>query len=291
MATSSFLRRPQGSISIVSWNINGIKTKIEKKNVETFLSKYDIICLNEIRTCLPLFFPGYASYKNSDKQNSNRGGTCVFVRLCLNKYLFDVDFSCTDQIWFKLKIAPGVLFGSCYVPPSESEYFDYTQICNIQEKVKHNDCSNGCVIIGDVNARFGCSVRELQGIVDMAGISYPVIPDPVPTPNDNAKALLGICAEEELLVVNNLQNMNSHYLSKKTYCKGSEWISELDICIVSKGLLSLIESFDVVRDNSLPSDHAPISVTLQPPSPCLETLKLRSFELVNMVQRLTLLIW
>ncbi|XP_063888609.1 uncharacterized protein LOC135115608 [Scylla paramamosain] len=113
----------------------------------------------------------------------------------------------------------------------------------------------------------------------MAGISYPVIPDPVPTPNDNAKALLGICAEEELLVVNNLQNMNSHYLNKKTYCKGSEWISELDICIVSKGLLSLIESFDVVRDNSLPSDHAPISVTLQPPSPCLETLKLRSFEL------------
>ena len=57
------------------------------------------------------------------------------------------------------------------------------------------------MIIGDMKARLGISVRELLGRMDVVGISYPVIPDPVPTPNDNARAMLGICVEEQLLVV------------------------------------------------------------------------------------------
>ena len=68
------------------------------------------------------------------KENGNRGGTCVFIKHWLNKYMFDVDISIADQVWFRLKCVPGVLFGSCYVPPSDSLYFDYAQISSIQEK-------------------------------------------------------------------------------------------------------------------------------------------------------------
>lgn len=130
-----------------------------------------------------------------------------------------------------------------------------------------------------MNARFGSSVRELLGRLDVAGISYPVISDPVPTPNDNARAVLGICIEEQLLVVNNLHKFDVHFVSQKTYCKRGEWISELDICIVSKGLLNFVECFEVVRDRTLPSDHAPIVITLQPPCPCLDIIEIRSSEL------------
>lgn len=42
---SVFLRRPQNQLIILSWNVNGIKTKSEKPCVYNILLKYDIICL------------------------------------------------------------------------------------------------------------------------------------------------------------------------------------------------------------------------------------------------------
>ncbi len=140
MAAASFLRRPQENISIISWNINSIKTKVEKSHVQSILNRYDIICLNEIKTNLPVFLPGYASYVSYDKEKYNRGGTCVFVRNSLNSYIYDMDKETTDQVWFKLKCVPEVLFGACYVPPSDSEYFSYAQLSNIQERVKSSKC-------------------------------------------------------------------------------------------------------------------------------------------------------
>ena len=112
----------------MSWNINSVKTKIEKRNVELLLNCYDIICLNEIKTNLPILFPGYVSYVSYDQANGNRGGTCAFIRQYLNKQVFNMDISIADQIWFKLKCVPGVLFGACYVPPADSEYFSYARL-------------------------------------------------------------------------------------------------------------------------------------------------------------------
>ena len=92
MEATSFLIRPQGAFGIISWNINSVKTKIEKTNVETVLRCYDIICLNEIKTSLAVSFPGYIPYISYDKMNGNRGGTCVFIKQYLKMYIFDVDF-------------------------------------------------------------------------------------------------------------------------------------------------------------------------------------------------------
>ena len=143
MDTTSFLRRPQGSLSIISWNINSVKTKIEKNHVESVLNVYDIICLNEIKTKLSVSFPGYVSYISYDKVNGNRGGTCVLIKDYLKRYVFDMDVSIADQVWFRIKGIPGVLFGACYVPPSDSEYFSYAQFSSIQEKIKSSEYSNG----------------------------------------------------------------------------------------------------------------------------------------------------
>ena len=279
METTSFLKRPQVTLNIVSWNINSIKTKIEKPHIVSFLSFYEIICLNEIKTNLLIEFPGYVTYTSYDKINPDRGGTCVFIKKYLNNFLYSIDKSIPDQIWFRLRCLPGVLFGACYVPPSDSEYFSYVQLSNIQEKVKSNVCSNGVIIIGDMNTRLGVSVGELPGQISLAQYSYRIIPDPVSTPNDNATAMLGICVDEHLLVINNLKTSNMHFKSNKTYRKGREWVSELDTCVVSENIVKCVRSFDVILNNSLPSDHAPIAITLQPPSPCLENLMSRASDL------------
>ena len=91
--------------------------------------------------------------------------------------------------------------------------------------------------------------------------------------------MLGICVDEHLLLVNNLKTPKKHFKSNKTYRKGREWISELDTCIVSEGLIRYIKGYDVIFNDSLPSDHAPIAVTIQPPSPCLENLMSRASDL------------
>ncbi len=279
MEATSFLKRPLENINTISWNINSIKTKLEKNHVESMLINYDIICLNEVKTNLPVFFPGYTSYVSCDIENYNRGGTCVFVKNSLNSYVFDVDNNTVDQVWFKLKCVPEVLFGACYIPPSDSEYFNYANLSKIQERLKINRCNNGCFIIGDMNCRLGQSVKEFSGALGYRAYSYPVVTDPIPTSNDNATAMLGVCVEEKLLVVNNLRTSNEHFMRKKTFRRGGEWISELDTCFVSETLVKYIEHFDVIDRECLPSDHAPITVSLQPPSLCLDTLAARAGDL------------
>ena len=81
-------------MNILSWNINSVKTKTEKTPVEIFLKTYDIICLNEIKTDLPVLFPGYVFYTSYDKANANRGGTCILISNYLNRFVFDIDSLC-----------------------------------------------------------------------------------------------------------------------------------------------------------------------------------------------------
>ena len=53
MEYAGFLNLPHQNcnfLNIISWNINGAKTKLEKINVYNFLSDYDIISLNEVKT-------------------------------------------------------------------------------------------------------------------------------------------------------------------------------------------------------------------------------------------------
>lgn len=264
--------------------MNGVRTKLEKNIVQQMLSKFDIISLNEIKTPLAVSFPGYVSYISIDKNHSQRGGTCVFVKHYLSAYVLSVDTSITDQVWIQFRCFPGVLFGFCYVPPSDSPYFDRFLVSKIQEKVLSNECENRCILVGDLNARFGNSVHAMlnslhvqQQLVER--FSYSDIPDPVAVPTDNAAVLAGLCVNAQLLLLNNLDAANRHFSGNLTYRQGARWVSELDVCIVSPSLICSISDFVVNQDTSLPSDHAPISFALQPLSVNEESLLLRASRL------------
>ena len=45
-------------LSLVSWNVNSVYTKLEKSNVQQLLLGFDAICLCEVKTCVPVCFPG-----------------------------------------------------------------------------------------------------------------------------------------------------------------------------------------------------------------------------------------
>ena len=209
-------------------------------------------------------FPGYISIISRDKSNTSRGGTCVLVRNQLTADLSDVDLSIPDQVWFKLKCVPEVLFGFVYIPPSDSPYFNETSLSSIQEKLETSEANNGAVIIGDLNARFGNMLQQLPNHLDLNTLSYPFIPDPTRTANNNAKMIFSICVEENVAVVNNAVIENQVYTSQLTYRQGNVWTSELDYVLVSSNMLKSIKSYNVHQDMSLPSDHAPLFINIEP---------------------------
>ena len=85
-------------IKIVSWNINGVKTKLEKKCVLDLLLQYDIIGLNEVKTTLRVSLPGYVSYRSVCNVSGHRGGTVVLVKNYLSSSVMKVDTTTQDQV-------------------------------------------------------------------------------------------------------------------------------------------------------------------------------------------------
>ena len=88
MELPEFLNRPQQhKLKILTWNINGAKTKLEKRCVEEWICQYDIISLNEIKTDLKVSLPGYVVYRGVKEKSTHRGGTVVFIKNYLSPYV------------------------------------------------------------------------------------------------------------------------------------------------------------------------------------------------------------
>ena len=200
----------------MSWNVNSIKTKLEKQNVLNIIKEYDMIGLNEIKTPLPISCPGYRSITSRDSKNPDRGGTCVLIKSQLSSQVIEIDISKPDQVWLKLKCLPGIIFGFLYIPPHDSPYFNEASFSYIQEKLKEESTVNSCIIIGDLNTRMGERVKDLPFYLDLPDLSYPTIPDPVINPNTNGNLLYSICSEDKLIIVNNARVKNKHFKDTST---------------------------------------------------------------------------
>lgn len=109
----------------MSWNVNAVKTKQEKTEVQDLLLRYDIVSLNETKTDMNVCLLGYITFRCVNSVTAHRSDTIVMVKNYLTRYVYSVDYSTGDQVWLKLKCIPGVVFGFCYVPPRDSEYFTH----------------------------------------------------------------------------------------------------------------------------------------------------------------------
>lgn len=254
-------------MKIISWNVNKVCTKLEKQNVFSMLSEYDIIALSEVKTQLPIHLPGYITYRGKTVGIPSRGGIVVLVRNSLSKFVYNVDSSIGDQIWMQFSNVADVMFGFCYVPPSDSQYFSLDVFAAMKRKIMYSHAKNGCIIMGDMNARFGKAVRDLIELCELPGlnISYPIIEDCVDMKNDNAEFLSAICLDHNFIVLNNLKVEDKHFVIGKTFRKRDVWVSELDTCVLSPELVNYVKQFGSIKRADLPSDHAPICMTLCSP--------------------------
>ena len=219
---------------------------------------------------------GWICIASYDKDNSHRGGTTVLVKNYLSQEVISMDMSIPDQVWFQLRSIPKVVFGACYIPPSDSPFFSHMEFASMQERLTSETTDNRYIIFGDMNARLGRSVRDIN---DCDNFSYPELPDDVTTPNDNAYLLSTICRDHDLVVINNLKTGNKHFVGNKTYRQGANWVSELDVFVGSKDLIGSLDWLKVYQTADLPSDHAPVSIQISVSKISLDDLARRASNL------------
>ena len=182
--------------------------------MQKMLNDYDVISLNEVKTPLPVAFPGFISVRSKVIGAGHRGGTVVMIRNCFKAQTKVVDTTVDDQVWLQFTCVPKVMFGFCYIPPQDSEYYSHHSFAKVQEKMKANPTLSLCVI-GDLNARLGKCVSELPRLACIPHAhpyTYPVLADNVTTQNENATILSALCIDEKMLVVNNLKTHCQYFL-------------------------------------------------------------------------------
>jgi len=116
------------------------------------------------------------------------------------------------------------------------------------------------VVIGDINSRFAGTQIEFLEETSHKGLSYLESSDALKKPNQNAKFVIG--AFKPLVPINNLATESKCFPGGLTFRRKNNWISELDYCFTSGGLINCIESFSVNQRTDIPSNHAPIVVKL-----------------------------
>ncbi len=99
----------------------------------------------------------------------------------------------------------------CYIPPHDYENFTQQSFAAIQERI--SDGESEYITLGDTNCRVGKYGRDLPALSKTANAQsseYPILPDCVNTPNDNAYVLSTICMENKLLVLSNLKTITNY---------------------------------------------------------------------------------
>ena len=76
-------------------------------------------------TTNPIYVPGYIVLCGNDILTTTKwGGTALLVKNNMAEYICDIDITCCDQIWLRVSFMPNMIFGGCYIPPSDSPYYD-----------------------------------------------------------------------------------------------------------------------------------------------------------------------
>ena len=221
------------------------------------MRRHDIVVLSETHRKTVKHAPGFIGYA-ANNPHSSRGGLAVLFSQAIHTDLVEVKTDLQEQIWFKLRSVPNVVFCGAYIAPSDSAYYTEESFARIEANTVNYDLKY--VIMGDMNTRCGSEIRDL--LDDESTMDF--------TPCDNEQnkngiRLLNICKANSLLPLNNLHTGQKSFDSTKTFRKRNNWISELDYCVVSQSIAkTCASSFSVIADVSLPlcklSDHAPVSV-------------------------------
>ena len=177
-----------------------------------------------------------------------------------------------DQVWFRLKCAPGFKFGAVYICPSDSPYYDTNSFAIFQ---KHNILREyKTLAIGDINAR----IPDLtQFNSPHEGIRYSENIDK--GKNSNGKRFSDVLHTCDMKPINHMNIDEKSFIGDLTFRKKKSYISQVDWAVVTPDAVDHVLDFSILQSSSLPTDHAAISVKLGNFKESAESLKMRAQDL------------
>jgi hypothetical protein len=130
------------------------------------------------------------------------------------------------------------------------------------------------MILGDMNARMPKLEEFATGLKEAIYTSNPDTRE-----NTNGKDLSSLCRLCDLIPLNHLEFKDLKCEGCLTYKQGKLWVSQLDWALCSKSILPYIKRFSIIKDTTLPTDHAALSVNLSVCKPDVTNLWQRAKQL------------
>ena len=235
-------------MKLCSWNITGLKDKLQKSDTLDFILQFDMIWLSETKKCFNVSVPGFHVFYNPSKSGSHRGGIMLLIRNKLLEYVKCIDMDTEGQIWVTLNFLVTYKLGGVYIPPDDSPYFQQSDIGAL---ASHTLESGNVIVLGDLNARV--AVPSLTDPDDIPYVYTGVVDQ---TLNTRGRAIINVCSNNNLVICNHLLYKNRQLGGHLSFKRRQQWISELDICLSKHECLDQITEINV-RQDIKGSDHAP----------------------------------
>ena len=286
-------------LKLISLNVAGLSSKLNKGILDQFLAEHDIICLSETNTDSPDFsntmlneYICIAKSKiNPYKKHKYGGihGICVLVRPCIaDKIEIIPDMISECVLWIRIQLQDRLSFilGATYVPCETSRFLMDGTFADIEAdlldlKSKYNE---PLCLMGDFNAHTqnmsdipviddllaletGCDwlaeSKCLNGLqVNKHTTSHRYSKDVAPM-NRNGKELIQMCKSFDMCIMNGRIGRDK-YIGLPTCRKGSD--SVVDYVIANDVMIQYACDFQVELFDQCMSDvHCPILFHLSVP--------------------------
>lgn len=265
----------------MSWNIDGILSKLSDRDFISYISSFDFVCLVETWTTENFTCDQFSTHecfllpaKKLSIQGRGSGGVMLLVKKCFSRFIRNIDINYENIIVIEIS---KLLFGTdtemylicTYLPPVDSPFYEVSDFNNGISILEH--ClldilekfgEVAVIICGDLNAR---TSNENPVYTDLAADSLTqgsTCPTSTrqsqdQTLNDYGKLLLEFCSVFDLSILNG--NCNGDENGHLTYISQSG-CSVIDYFILSSNVMYLPRK--LIVDERLESQHLPLVCTL-----------------------------
>ena len=237
-------------LTLIFWNMNGVKEKFKNEEVQILFSKYDVLIIMETHfkvrhRCPEEFEMVGKSVPICEK--TGRGGVAVYARKILKLSFHVYHDICPEALVMKL-CNTNVVIIAPYVVPDNSK-FKVDKIFSIINFIIQNFPRDHVYMMGDMNAR--CATPDNTH-------THQYIRNPDNVINSNGRKLMSLCAESDLVIVNGLKYRDRQFDTNFTYHRGN-LKSQNDWCVTNH--IESVRSFEILEKLDV-SDHNPCGITL-----------------------------
>ena len=260
------------TLTFLSWNVAGIKSKLMDPSFVAYIKGSDILLLQETWACEDFFLSGYKGFYLSAKQDPlspgrPQGGLAIFVSLAINLQAEQINIKSPFMLGVKLQIAEEVfvVINVYLYPVYKKNLVDqrWKEIQLTLETLLEKYPEATFLVAGDFNGRLSYNDKSLFTKYE----KYPSLPiittDLLPRNfKDSVATYAGFKCRQTLLALNfYLLNgaLSSDYPAEFTFWSGSR-ASTIDFIWTSLDLIPKISNFRVVT--RLESDHFPLELSL-----------------------------